>query len=173
MIANHSLKLFFSLKEMGPAIKVAEQIVQYVPSTCVSPKADTVLFNYNVGRIYIHFHRFAEADESLSKAFDQCLKDSFQNKQRILMYLVVTRMIRGKIPTDQLLQKYGLHNSFSKLVTHYKTGNMAGFLMELEAKKEFMLKHGFYLIMLHRTQILLYRNLFSRMYLVDDATLTL
>jgi hypothetical protein len=163
MLANHSIKIFFSLKEMNAAIKVAEQIDQYVPSHVVSPKADTILFHYNVGRIYIHFHRFAEADEILSLAFKQCLKSHRENLQKILVYLIVARFIRGKLPSDKLLEQYQLTTRFSGLVRHYKAGNFASYLAELERQKDWLLHHGFYLIMLHRANILLFRNLFSKM----------
>ena len=163
MLSNYSMKIFFSLREMNPAIKVAEQILQYVPATCISPKADMVLFNYNVGKIYLHFHRFAEADESLSNAFKECLYNHPSNSKRILTYLIVARFIRGKLPSEALLVKYQLDGHFSALFRFFRSGNMSGYFQEVERQKEFLLKHGFYLILLHRSQLLLYRNLFSKM----------
>ena len=163
MLSNYSIKIFFSLKEMNAAIKVAEQVVQYLPPNSKAPKADTILFDYNVGRIYLHFHRFVEADDSLTKAFKECHSGHPQNARRILTYLVVARFVRGKLPSEQLLAKYQLSNFFSRLVHFFRVGNFAGYLTELETQKSWLISHGFYLIMLHRTQLLLYRNLFSKM----------
>lgn len=81
LISNASLQIFFGLKEMNAALKVAEQVVQYVPVDCPAPKADRVMYNFYIGRVHLHFHDFIQAEDSLSLAFDQCLPSKFNNRR--------------------------------------------------------------------------------------------
>ncbi len=81
LVSNASLKLCFQLKEMNPAMKIIEQVAQYVPKDLVAPKSDLVQFKYFAGKTYFYFHQFIEAEDLLGSAFDLCLASKFKNRR--------------------------------------------------------------------------------------------
>lgn len=84
------------------------------------------------------------------------------------MYLVVARIVRGKMPADSLLQQYSLYPQFGQLFYYFRLGNLIGFYRELDLRRDMMLKYGFYFILQHRTSLLLYRNLFNLVFKVTN-----
>ncbi|KAJ3277023.1 hypothetical protein HDV01_000075 [Terramyces sp. JEL0728] len=163
-VANASLKLYFGMKEMHQALKVVEQTGNYLPDTIVIQKADTVTFNYYVGRVYIYFHQFDKADQVLSKAMEDCTFSHFHNRQSILKYLVIARIVRGKLPTPQLLQKYQLDKHYLPLLNAIIKGDIGRYNEELDLQRKYFTKSGFYMILKHRVLPLLYRNLIQRVF---------
>ena len=72
------------------------------------PKAWHVGVHYYRGRYKMFNNDFSEAKHELKKAFQLCHRDQFQNKQRILRYLVPVEMTYGKFPTDKMIETYEL-----------------------------------------------------------------
>ncbi|KAJ3261749.1 hypothetical protein HK103_004700 [Boothiomyces macroporosus] len=163
-VANASLKMYFGMKEMHQALKVVEQTDNYLPETIIVQKSDQVTFNYYVGRLYIYFHKFDKADKVLSLAMDNCLPSHYHNKQSILKYLVVARVVRGKLPSPQLLQKYQLHTYYIPLINALVKGDITHYQMELDLQRNYFMKNGFYMILKHRVTCLLYRSLIQRIF---------
>jgi tetratricopeptide (TPR) repeat protein len=164
LIANASLQLYFDLKEVNQSLKVVDQIYQYVPKDCRCLKSDKVTFHYYEGRVYLYFHRFAEADEALERAFLQCPPTMYHNRRLILKYWIVARIVRGKVPHLSLLQKYQLDGVFQLLIEAFTKGDFGRFQVELNNQRDFLLKNGFYTIMQRRTSLLMYRNILCRIY---------
>ncbi|KAJ3326052.1 hypothetical protein HDV06_002437 [Boothiomyces sp. JEL0866] len=55
----------------------------------------------------------------------------------ILKYLVIARMVRGKMPSPQLLQKYHLDLYFNPLINALIKGDMVSYNMELDLQRKF------------------------------------
>jgi hypothetical protein len=70
----------------------------------------------------------------------------------------------GVVPLQELLEKYNLLE-FAALINHYKKGDLKGYNIELFKNGRFFRKYGVFTILQHWTKIVLYRNLFSRMYI--------
>jgi hypothetical protein len=164
LIANASLQLYFHLREVNQSLKVVDQIHQYVAKDCRCLKSDKVTFHYYEGRVFLYFHRFAEADQALESAFTQCPPSMVHNRRLILKHWIVARIVRGKVPHISLLQKYQLDQVFQGLIMTYIQGNFRAFQVELNNQKEFLLQNGFYTIMQRRTSLIMYRNFLSRIY---------
>nr|KAJ3422640.1 hypothetical protein HK105_007194 [Polyrhizophydium stewartii] len=126
------------------------------------PKADQVTFYFNVGKLRLQSHDFYAADENLSLAASMCHADHFENKRLIMLHLVVARIIRGCLPTIELLEKHGLDDVFADLVHYIKTGNYFDYLNALEQRRRWFMRHWLYTIMKERVRLLMCRNLFQQ-----------
>lgn len=102
MVANCSLQIYFSLKEMSPALKVVEQVQLYVSADVLVPKADKVTFQYYVGRVYIYFHRFAEVLETKGRQRKTC------NNLLIIAFLPNAKIEGYFLNTSLLLEWYAV-----------------------------------------------------------------
>jgi hypothetical protein len=163
MISNASLELYFNLKELNQALKVVQQVEQFVPKDCKPCKSDKVTFLFWQGRVHIYFHRFLDAYRSLSSAFLLCSTQYISNKRTILKYLIISGMVVGSLPSNELLHKYNLQEQFGSLIYSFIKGDLKAFKNELHRQKSWFYHLNCYSIMLHRTTLLLYRNVFARM----------
>ena len=72
------------------------------------PKGWHVGVAYYKGRYKMYNNDFKSARQELKKAFEMCHKDYFENKQRILRYLIPVEMTAGRFPSAKLLSEYNL-----------------------------------------------------------------
>jgi len=98
----------------------------------------------------------------LEYAFAHCPAYQKKNKQLILHYLVPIKMYFGSTPTDKLLYKYKLDH-FVELSRALKIGNLKMFDAAIEKYRILFIKTGIYLL-LEKLRMLVYRNLFRKMY---------
>ena len=82
----------------------------------------------------------------------------------ILVYLVAARLIRGRIPTDELLIKYELLNTFNPLILALKAGNFRQYMKELDSQKQLWLQKRLYYILSEHTKTLFWRRLLKILY---------
>ncbi|KAJ1811604.1 hypothetical protein LPJ75_004063 [Coemansia sp. RSA 2598] len=119
---------------------------------------DRVSYNYWLGRYYLVCYYVDHARTHLQYAFDHCPAWHHHNKRAILRHLIAANMIRGLLPTQELLSRYGMEPVYSQLCLHFRKGNLVGFQQTLIDNMEFFRSQGNYLILLERTEILVYRN---------------
>lgn len=126
-------------------------------------KRDRVSYSYWLGRYHLVCYYVDQARIQLEYAFNTCPEWHFHNKQTILRHLLVANMIRGRLPSQRLLQKYEMEPVYLELTLHFKKGNLAGFQQTLQDNMGFFRSQGNYLILLERTEILIYRNVLQRL----------
>jgi hypothetical protein len=68
-----------------------------------------VTYRYYVGRLNMFEDKYEEAEKNLDYALAHCYKYSLRNKKRILNYLLPVKLLRGRLPTPSLLEKYKMH----------------------------------------------------------------
>lgn len=123
-----------------------------------------VTYNYYVGRLSLFEDQYAEAESKLEFALSNCHKNAFQNKQRILRYLVPVKLFRGRMPSGQLLTKYKL-DEFLPLVDGIRKGDLRTFNDALIQFQDRFIRQGTYLL-LEKCKVVCYRNLFRRVHLL-------
>ena len=79
----------------------------------------------------------------------------------ILIRLIPVNLLLGLLPDPAMLRAYSLTH-FEPLIHHYKTGNVAGWRLELDEKREWYRRRGIWLILFERGEILVWRNLLHR-----------
>ncbi|KAJ1842708.1 hypothetical protein LPJ57_009948 [Coemansia sp. RSA 486] len=119
---------------------------------------DRVSYSYWLGRYYLVCYYVDLARTHLQYAFDSCPEWHYHNKRAILRHLIAANMIRGRLPAQDLLVRYDMEPVYSHLCLHFRKGNLVGFQQTLIDNMEFFRSQGNYLILLERTEILIYRN---------------
>ncbi|KAI9502565.1 hypothetical protein BX070DRAFT_192769 [Coemansia spiralis] len=76
-------------------------------------------------------------------------------------------MIRGWLPSNRLLEKYEMEPVYKHLTYHFRKGNLARFQQALMDNIDFFRSQGNYLILLERTEILIFRNALVRLYRIN------
>ncbi|KAJ2007427.1 hypothetical protein GGI04_001518 [Coemansia thaxteri] len=128
----------------------------------VFSRRDRTSYSYWLGRYYLVCYYVDSARVQLEYAFNGCPEWHFHNKRAILRHLVVANIIRGRLPSSQLLEKYEMEPVYTHLVYHFRKGNLAGFQRVLADNLDFFRSQGNYLILLERTEILIFRNVLHR-----------
>eukprot|EP01094_Clydonella_sp_ATCC50884_P014758 TRINITY_DN2529_c0_g2_i1.p1 TRINITY_DN2529_c0_g2~~TRINITY_DN2529_c0_g2_i1.p1 ORF type:complete len:253 (-),score=89.05 TRINITY_DN2529_c0_g2_i1:241-999(-) len=117
-----------------------------------------VMYSFYRGRLAIFESKFVDAVGFLQTAFELCTKKSLKNKRLILCLLVPAKILVGSMPSDRVLDKYGLY-PYKELCEATRVGNVSAFQRCLRTHRAAFVRLGIYLT-LERIQVLVYRNLF-------------
>ncbi|KAI7827344.1 hypothetical protein BX661DRAFT_183093 [Kickxella alabastrina] len=128
----------------------------------VFSQRDRVSYSYWLGRYYLVCYYVDSARSQLEYAFNGCPAWHMRNKRAVLRYLFVANMIRGQLAHPALLEKYQMEPVYAELAWHFRKGNLAMFQQVLIANMEFFRSQGNFLILMERTEILIYRNVLMR-----------
>merc|ERR1711862_213115 len=121
-----------------------------------------VTYRYYVGRLNMLEDQYDLAEKNFDYALRHCHRGAFANKKRILNYLLPVKLLRGRLPTSKLLEKYGLHE-FISILNGMRTGNLMEFSDGLIKHQDLFIRRGTYLL-LEKCKMICYRNLFKRIY---------
>jgi len=80
------------------------------------------------------------------------------------LYLLVTRLILGKFPKEDLLRKYGYYEYFYDLIKAIKQGNFKSYKEILNRQQDWFIRKGIYIILRKQLDTIMYRNLIMRVY---------
>ncbi|KAJ1782943.1 hypothetical protein LPJ59_006695 [Coemansia sp. RSA 2399] len=129
----------------------------------VFSQRDRIGYSYWLGRYHLVCYSVDRARVYLEYAFNSCPAWHYHNKRAILRHLIVANMIRGRLPNRRLIEKYQLEPVYLHLAYNFSKGNLAGFQYALTANIDFFRSQGNYLLLLERTEILIYRNVLARL----------
>ncbi|KAF2751420.1 hypothetical protein M011DRAFT_464158 [Sporormia fimetaria CBS 119925] len=167
-MANLQFKTYFKLKNVSLSKNIVRSINAQsdLPSFEAFPAAHRVTYNYYVGVLAFLQEDYNKAEEHLTEAWNLCLPESLGNQERILTYLIPTRLITAQtIPTPLLLSSYPrLQKIFGPLVTCIKRGDLHGFDTALAAAEDALVRRRIYLT-LERGRDLTLRNLLRKVFL--------
>ena len=110
--------------------------------------------------------QYVAAEAHLIYAFAHCRASDAANKRAILEFLLPVRLRRGALPREALLRKHGL-SALAPLVAAVRAGDLRTFNAELARNQLAFVKRGTFLL-LEKVKILVYRNLFKKIYLVQN-----
>lgn len=165
-VINQLFKIYFRINKLPlckPLIRALDNadMMQYFPIN------EKVTYNYFLGMKYLFDSDYRKSEELLTYSFLNCPKQSFKNKQLILVFLIPVKMLLGHMPRENALYKYKL-TEFSPVIRAVKEGNIKGFDEAMEQGKDFFWKFGIYLI-LEKLRIILYRNIFKKVALIANT----
>lgn len=171
-VTNTLLKLYFALNTLG----LCKNITKLIDAQCgKSPGehrrefgiADQVTFAYYMGRLCVLNDEYERAERELEFAFQRCHHSYQRNKQRALRHLVPVKLLRGKVPTPQLLYQYSL-GQYEPLVEAMKLGDVKRLDDALINNQERLVEDGVFLP-LERTRDTVYRTLIKRVFNITAA----
>ncbi|PIA13905.1 hypothetical protein COEREDRAFT_83097 [Coemansia reversa NRRL 1564] len=126
-------------------------------------RRDRTSYSFWLGRYYLVCYYVDLARDQLEYAFNNCPGWHYHNKRVIMRHLFVANMIRGRLPSPRLLEKYDMEPVYAELVHHFCKGNLAGFQQALADNMDLFRSQGNFLILLERTKLLIYRNVLQRL----------
>ena len=108
-IVNQLFKIYFRTNK-HPLCKPLIRAIDALPETISSQfsKAHLITYRYFVGKKAMFDADYKLADELLTFAFERCHRNARANKRTVLIYLLPVKMQRGRMPSDELLQRYDL-----------------------------------------------------------------
>ncbi|KAJ2453725.1 hypothetical protein EV183_002024 [Coemansia sp. RSA 2336] len=131
------------------------------------PQRDRITYSYWLGRYYLVCYYIDAARKQLEYAFSKCPYWHYHNKRAILRHLVAANMLRGQLPSKDLLEKYDMEPVYYDLVACFKQGNLHLFQQHLVDNMEFFRSQGNFLLLLERTKLLIYRNALRKVALLN------
>lgn len=162
-LVNQLFKIYFKINKLH-LCKPLVRAIDSLPMKNRFSLSQQVTFKYYVGRKAMFDSDYKAAEEYLTFAFERCHKSSTKNKRMSLIYLLPVKMLLGKMPKPQVLQKYDLLQ-FADVARSVSTGNLLKLNEALQRNETFFIKCGIYLI-LEKLKIITYRNLFKKVYLI-------
>ncbi|PKI82888.1 COP9 signalosome (CSN) subunit [Malassezia vespertilionis] len=133
------------------------------------PRADQTTFHYYCGRLAFMDEQYGRADAELSQAFSDAPKSAVHNCERILLYLIPTRLLLGIRPARALLSVYPrLEALYKALIEACCEGAVARYdalIADLPTERT-LVRLGVYLAF-ERARELCVARLFSRAYAVS------
>jgi hypothetical protein len=132
-------------------------------------KGDMVTYRYYVGRLNMFEDQFELAEENLEYAFVHCHVRAVANKKRILNYLIPVKLVRGRLPSQKLMEKYEM-TEFIPLVMALRMGNLRTFNDTLYRFQDQFIRRGTFrrgtYLLLEKCKTICYRNLFKRIFTI-------
>jgi len=160
VLVNHLFKIYFRINRL----QLCKPLIRAIEAQALKdryPVSQMVTYKYYVGRKAMFDSEFKEADQCLTYAFQHsATRETYENKKKILSYLVPVKMFLGWLPTEEALRKYDLME-FLNVSKSLKDGNIRKFDAALKENEKIFIKAGVYLI-LEKLRMLLYRNLFKK-----------
>ena len=162
-LINQLFKFYFKINQLHLTVPLIRTVEKFSIEDNVT-RADHVTYLYFLGRKRILDGEFKNAVVCMEKAFIECDRSQFKNKQLILIYLIPLKILSGVMPASQLLEKYKLIQ-FSSLVEAVTTGNIKLFSHTIHQQQIFFIRSGIFLLV-EKLRMLAYRNLFKRVWLL-------
>lgn len=160
-IVNQLFSMYFQLN----TLRLCKNLLKPVESRGIHESGnmgEMVTYRYYVGRLNMFEDQYDQAEKNFDFALRHCHKSANANKKRILNYLVPVKLLRGRLPTIKLLEKYSLYE-FLPLLNGMRTGNLMEFSDGLTKNQDLFIRRGTYLL-LEKCKMICYRNLFKRVY---------
>ena len=164
-IVNQLFAMYFRLN----TLRLCKNLLRPVESKNLHQsvnKGDMVTYRYFVGRLNMFEDSYDLAEQNLSYALKHCHKDAVGNKKRILNYLIPVKLLRGRLPSVKLLQKYNLVE-YIPFVMAIRRGDLRTFHNTLQENQDEFIRRGTYLL-LEKCKTVCHRNLFKRIFLIME-----
>jgi len=137
-IVNQLFSMYFKLN----TLRLCKNLTKPVESRNIHQSGtmgEMVTYRYYVGRLNMFEDQYDLAEQNFDYALQHCHLSSVANKKRILNYLVPVKLLRGRLPTSELLAKYSL-SEFVSLANGIRTGNLLEFTNGLMKNQDLFIR---------------------------------
>uniref|UniRef100_A0A7R9VIM2 PCI domain-containing protein n=1 Tax=Chlamydomonas euryale TaxID=1486919 RepID=A0A7R9VIM2_9CHLO len=154
------MKVYFQCNTINNCKNVINTIDGVLKNLDTAPAAYRVTFRYYTGRLAAYDEDYDKADAHLTYAFENSHRDAMINKRKVLRYLIPVRMLRGELPSDELLTTYQLRE-YRDIKDAVHSGDVALLLRCLDVNQQAFVQAGTYLL-LEKLLLAVYRRLFRK-----------
>jgi len=164
------LKSYFRLKKISLSKNIlrALEANHDIPALEHYPRSHQVTFRYYLGMLYFLNEDHAKAEQELTLAFYHCHLEAHTNQERILAYLLSLRLLKGHLPSDELMERFpALSELFSPFVNAIRTGDITAFDRALEGRESKLVDLNL-MLTVERARELCLRGLFRRVWVASD-----
>jgi len=175
LTANLCLKLFFNCRKLRSAEQIFGNIYAQSPPLALFPASQRVTYLYYLGRYLFANSHFYRAQLALQAAYDQCHPSCLSQRRLLLIYLLTSNIILGRFPSPALYARpeaAGLQEKFHPICLSIAKGDLTTFRRYLSltaSHAEWFLRKRILLQLSNRCEILLWRSLARRTFLLSGA----
>jgi hypothetical protein len=147
-------------------------ISQRSPPLALYPASQRVTYLYYLGRFLFANNHFYRAQLCLESAYAQCHAQCINQRRLILIYLISANMILGRFPSPHIVSRpeaAGLLGKFAPIAKAIRKGNLVAFKRALGSETgndRWFFQKGVLLPLLHRCEVLVWRSLARRVFLL-------
>ncbi|PAV21031.1 COP9 signalosome complex subunit 12 [Pyrrhoderma noxium] len=166
------MKCYFRVERMHLSKNIlrALEANKDIPPLSQYPKAHQVTYRYYIGLIAFLNEDYEKAEQELTLSFYGCHKDAHANQQRILSYLIPLRLLKGHLPSEELLERFPeLSDVYSPFVNAIRNADIKAFDVALFKWEKWLIDHRVYWLF-ERTRELVMRGLFRKVWLIMDKS---
>ncbi|KAJ7668147.1 hypothetical protein B0H17DRAFT_950074 [Mycena rosella] len=169
-VVGLAMKSYFKVKRISLTkniIKVLENNAD-IPALELYPRSHQVVtYRYYLGMLSFLNEEYVKAEQELTLAFYHCHTAAHENQTRILAYLIPLRILRGHLPSDELLYRFPiLADVFAPFIAAIRTGDIAAFDSALERRETRLIELNL-LLTLEKARELCLRGLFRRVWVAS------
>ncbi|PCH40986.1 hypothetical protein WOLCODRAFT_70573 [Wolfiporia cocos MD-104 SS10] len=164
------LKCYFRVKRISLAKNILRAIDANpdIPPLSAYPRSHQVTYRYYIGMLSFLNEDFARSEQELTQAYYNCYTKAQSNQERILTYLIPLRLLRGHMPSRELLDRFPvLDDLFSPFLAAVRTGNIRAYDAALDRFERRLVDLNLYLT-LERARELCIRGLFRRVWVASE-----
>ncbi|KAI0068538.1 hypothetical protein BV25DRAFT_1866536 [Artomyces pyxidatus] len=166
------LKSYFRVRRISLSKNIlrALEANKDIPPLSSYPKAHQVTYRYYLGMLSFLNEDYAKSEQELTLAFYTCLVSAHNNRERILTYLIPLRILRGHLPSRELLEQFPvLDQLYSPFVQALRKGDIKGFDAALDASERRLVDLNLWLT-LERAREIAIRGLFRRVWVASQKS---
>lgn len=166
------LKSYFRVKRISLSKNIlrALEANQDVPPLSHYPRSHQVTFRYYIGMLSFLNEDYEKSERELTLAFYHCHLETHSNQERILTYLIPLRILRGHLPTAELLQRFPvLDELFSPFIACMRNGDLGAYDAALDKWERRLVELNLWLT-LERAREICIRGLFRRTWIATEKS---
>ncbi|KZT29377.1 hypothetical protein NEOLEDRAFT_1128102 [Neolentinus lepideus HHB14362 ss-1] len=164
------LKTYFRVKRISLAKPIlrALQANSDIPPLSSYPRSHQVTYRYYVGMLHFLDEDYAQAEQELTIAFYHCHTEAHNNQERILTYLIPLRILRGHLPSKELMERFpALDDLYAQFIEAIRTGDIKVYDEALDKWERRLTELNLYLN-LEKGRELCIRGLFRRVWVASQ-----
>jgi len=165
-VVGLAMKSYFRVKRISLITNMVRGVENTadMPPLSAYPRSHQVTYRYYLGMLSFLNEQYAKAEQELTLAFYNCHVGVHSNQERILTYLLPLRILKGHLPSDELMQRFPvLHEIYSPFISAIRHGDIAAFDRALEERERRLVDLNLWLT-LEKAREICMRGLFRRVW---------
>ncbi|KNZ76459.1 CSN12 like protein [Termitomyces sp. J132] len=141
-----------------------------IPALSLYPRSHQVTYRYYLGMLSFLNEDYAKSEQELTLAFYNCHINAQNNQQRILTYLIPLRILKGHLPSTELMQRFPILNElYTPFTAAIRVGDVAGYDRALDQLERQLVDLNVWLT-LEKARELCVRGLFRRVWVATEKS---